>query len=97
MPLYVVAAAVEPPGDVLAVRLGGHRLVAVRRRARREGRAEDGFHLLALGLKPLQVFLVVGGGAALGPTVGFGLAPAPLRHLSVVLGVEVTEDLESLH
>jgi hypothetical protein len=75
MPLYVVAAAVEPPGDVLAERLGGHRLAAVRRRARGEGRAEDGFHLLALGLEPLQVLLFVGGGAALGLTVGFGRAP----------------------
>ena len=96
-PVDVVAAVVEPPGDVLAVRLGGYRLVAVRRRARREGRAEDGFHLLALGLKPLQIFLVVGGGAALGQDRSLQSVPAPLRHLGVVLGAEVTEDLESLH
>ena len=93
----IVAAVVEPPGDVLAVRLGDHRLVAVRRRARREGRAENGFHLLALGLKPLQIFLVVGGGAALGQDRSLQSVPAPLRHLGVVLGAEVTEDLESLH
>src|SRR5829696_3024298 len=93
----LVCALVEPPADVLAVRLGGgHRLLAIRCQACREGRGEAGSHLFLLGLELLPVLLLVGCDAALRLPVGFGLAPALLCLLGVVLGTELTEDLEAL-
>src|SRR5690349_4068229 len=83
--VHVVAAVVEPPGDVLAVRLGEvHRDGPVGRLARPDRLGEPGDAGIGLGLDGDPVLLGVGGGTPLRLLPGFGVAPALLGFLGVL-------------
>ena len=93
-PVHGVPEVVEPPVDVLPMRLGGvHRLRRVRRRARPGERDEPRRDLLALRGDPAPVVLAVAAGPLprLPPRVR--VAPALLRLAGVLVAEPLAEQL----